>query len=334
MTRPLAITWLLEDTGISGSVRTSLAWCDALVRRGHHVRIATKGQPLNWRGSLAEWSYVDRFEEAGAESHDFVIATSWSTLEPALRLGSAQVLHLCLADEAARVEDAEERERIEAAYALPIPRLVPFDALATALSRFASEATTIGTIVDDGLFRDPQRTANHPLRVLLCGHARTQTHGLDYGYGAAAHARWFHQTFDLIRLSPWAPSREEPLDSVQEFHVALNTVEAARLFRSCDILIAPNQLEEDLDVVAAEAMAAGLACVMTQIPAHEFDPGRDYALFAPPSNPVELGERLMELLAGAELRDRLRTRAQEIAEAWKPERAVERLERQLLSKRG
>ena len=39
----MRITYLLEDTPISSPVRTVLAQADALIARGHRVRIATKG---------------------------------------------------------------------------------------------------------------------------------------------------------------------------------------------------------------------------------------------------------------------------------------------------
>src|SRR5512140_2709433 len=137
--------------------------------------------------------------------------------------------------------------------------------------------------------------------------------GVDEGTGAVAHARWFHQTLDLVRVSPWAPAREEPLDSVQEFHVALTTAEMTRLMHSCDVLIAPNHREEGFGLPAAEALAAGLATVLTAIPSYlSFDERHDYALFAPERNAVELGEKLIELLGDEDLRTRLRTRGREI----------------------
>jgi glycosyltransferase involved in cell wall biosynthesis len=86
--------------------------------------------------------------------------------------------------------------------------------------------------------------------------------GISEGYGAAAHARWFHQKFDLIRVSPWAPSREDPLDGVQEFHVALNDKEMTRLVHSCDVLIAPNRRDQPQSLTTLEALASGLACVV------------------------------------------------------------------------
>lgn len=177
------------------------------------------------------------------------------------------------------------------------------------------DVSTLPIIVDEDLYRASTTREQDPPRVLLCGSWDTETHGIDTGYGAVAHARWFHQKLDLIRVSPWAPSREEPTEAVQEFHVALTTMEITRLMHSCDVLIAPNRREDRLPLPSAEGLASGLACVMTSTPLHlSFDDRRDYALFAPEDNAVELGERLIDLLSERDLRERLRTRGREVAE--------------------
>ena len=157
-------------------------------------------------------------------------------------------------------------------------------------------------IVDDAMYGSRARE-NTPLRVLLDG-ATQNDDSIDLGYGAAAHARWFHQQFDLVRVSPWVPSREEPLDSVQEFHVGLATHEMTRLMQSCDVLIAPR-----LGLRSAEAMAAGVAVANVAA-----------------ENAVELGERLIEIVSDGELRDQLRQRGREAAEQWRAACVAPRLE--------
>ena len=64
-----------------------------------------------------------------------------------------------------------------------------------------------------------------------------------------------------------------------------------------------------------------------------FDDTQDYALFAPEDNAVELGERLVELLSDAELRQRLRTRGREVAEQWRADKVGARLERFFLERK-
>jgi hypothetical protein len=168
-------------------------------------------------------------------------------------------------------------------------------------------ATSLPLVVDEEVYRDRVPREHEPLRVLLCGASQDETLAIDNGYGAIAHARWFHQTLDLVRVSPWAPSREEPLDSVQEFHVALTTTEMTRLMHSCDVVVAPGPR---FALTTGEALAAALPCVLTHA-------DLDYPLVAPPNNPVELGERLIDLLSNPTLRNQCRLRGREVAQKWR-----------------
>jgi len=321
------IAYLMEDTALSGGIRVQLAQADALIARGHRVRIITKGLPLTWRPSRAEWVYVDDFNTYDARDDDFIIATFWTTLSAAWAIAPEKALHLCQGYEGAFTAYSAIRGEIEAAYRLPIPKMVVTRSLMEICKQFSDDVTYIGQIVDDEFFRPSTPAENEPMRVLLCGESQVDLKGVAEGYGAAAHARWFHQKFDLIRVSPWAPSREEPLDTVQEFHVALNTREMTRLMHSCDVLIAPNHAEEGFGLPSAEAMASGIPVVMTSIPSYlSFDDVQDYALFAPQENAVELGEKLIELLGDGDLRERLRVRGREVAEQWRSSSVADRLE--------
>ena len=324
---PLKITYLMEDTELSGGQRVQLVHADALIARGHRVRIVTKGLPVTWRRSLADWVYVDHFSEYDARDEDFVIGTFWLTLEAAHNLGRERAVHFCQGYEGLISAYQPILPQIEAAYSLPLPKLVVSQSLIPICRKFSDDVTYIGQVVEDEFYRPHTPREHDPLRVLLCGQYQADFRGIQDGYGAVAHARWFHQKLDLIRVSSWAPSREEPLESVQEFHVALTTEEMTRLVHTCDVLIAPNHAAEGFGLPAAEAMAAGLACVMTSIPSfRSFDERHDYAMFAPEANAVELGERLIELLSDFDLRERLRARGREVAEQWRVENVADRLE--------
>lgn len=278
----MRIAYLLDDTNISGATRVQLAQADALVARGHEVRLVTPGLPLTWRSSRAEWLYIDDLRAYDAAADDVVIAATAESFAAAQAIAEGRAV-----------------------------RLEP----------------SFGPVVDEEVYRDRLPRDNEPLRVLLYGASQSERKGVDDGYGAAAHARWFHQQFDLVRVSPYAPSREEPLDAVQEFHVALSAREMTRLLHSCDVLIAPSRRDETFGLTAAEGLAAGMAVVMTAIPPFlALDARPDFALFAPEDNAVELGERLIEVLEDDELRARLRKRAREAAEPWRAGRAGERLE--------
>jgi hypothetical protein len=167
-------------------------------------------------------------------------------------------------------------------------------------------------IVDEDFYRASTPREHEPLRVLLCGPSHEEKRAISDGYGAVAHARWFHQTLELIRVSPWAPSREEPLESVQEFHVALTTAEMSRLMHACDVLLAPA-----FTLTAAEGMAAGLACLQKE----------------PHESAVDLGDRLIEVLSDYDLRERLRDQGRAAAAQWRSEAVTDRLEEWLAARR-
>jgi len=322
------ITYLMEDTAQSGGVRVQLAQADALIERGHRVRLVTKGLPLTWRSSRAEWVYVDDFRQYDAKNDDFVIGTFWLTVPFAYELAGRRAVHLCQGYEGSFSVYEPIRDQIDAAYALPIPKLVVAKSLVPVCQKFSDDVTCIGQVVEEEFYRHMTPREHTPLRVLVSGQAQADLKGIQDAYGAVAHARWFHQKLDLVRVSPWAPSREEPLDSVQEFHVALTTTEMTRLMHSCDVLIAPNHRQEGFGLPAAEAMASGIPCVLTAIPSYlSFDEARDFALFAPEQNAVELGERLIELMSDAGLRERLRGRGREVAEQWRVENVALQLEK-------
>lgn len=323
----MKIAYLAEDTAMSGGIRVQLAHADALIARGHRVRIVTKGAPVTWRRSDAEFVYVDNFLDYDAADDDFVVGTFWLTVPPAYEIAGERAVHLCQGYEGSFTAYQPIKHEIDAAYRLPIPKLVVSKQLVPICEQFTDDVTFIGQVVDDEFYRPRLPPENEPLRVLLSGQSQADLKGIEEGYGAVAHARWFHQQLELVRVSPWAPSREEPLDSVQEFHVGLTTSEMTRLMHSCDVLIAPNHAEEGFGLPAAEALASGLATVMTSIPSYlSFDDAHDYALFAPEQNAVELGERLIELLSDDVVRARVRKRGREVAEQWRSKHVADRLE--------
>src|SRR2546428_12560806 len=101
MPEPLRVACLLEDTALSGGIRVHLAQADALVARGHRVRLGTQGAPLTGRTSRGEWIYVSDFHEYDASEDDFAVGTSWLTVGPAWDIARGPAPHLCLGYEGA-----------------------------------------------------------------------------------------------------------------------------------------------------------------------------------------------------------------------------------------
>lgn len=335
MPAPLRIAYLLEDTDLSGGVRVQLAQADALIARGHSVTLCTKGPPLTWRASNAEWAYVTSFYEFDLSEFDFVIGTFWTTVPAAWELAGDRAVHLCQGYEGSFTAYESQREEIEKVYRLPIPKIVVAPHLVEVCRTFHPDATYIGQIVDDSFFRRKSQAPGHRPRVLLAGASQVDFKGIDIGYGAATHCRWFGGEFSLIRVSPWAPSKQEPVkELVDEFHVAVTSSEMTALVHSCDIFLGPSRRQEGFGLPAAEAMASSLPAALTRIPSFlSFAPSHDYALFAEEDDAEGLGEHLRSLLADPELGQRLGARGYEVAQQFRSTETASRLERFFLERR-
>lgn len=327
MSESLRVLYLMEDTDLSGGVRVQLAHADALIARGHHVSIATKGLPLRWRRSSADWIYVEDFRTVDTSTFDFVVATFWTTIQPAWEIAGDRVVHLCQGFEGSFTAYEAQREEIEQAYSRPLPRWTVAPHLNDSLARFGSDVTWIGQVVDDEFYRRGRAEASDPPRVLLAGASQIDFKGIDVGYGAVQHARWNGASFDLVRVSPWAPAPDEPRELAVEFHVGLDAPSMAQLVHSCDYFIGPSRRDEGFGLPAAEAMAAGLPAVLSRIPSFlSFAEGSDYAAFADEDDPVGMGDALAELLDNEELAKKLSIRGRQISEQWRAHNVAERIE--------
>lgn len=334
MTAPLRIVYLLEDTDLSGGVRVQLAQADALIARGHQVTIATKGPPLTWTGSTAEWCYLDSFDEIDPSRFDFIVGGFWTTVGSAHSLAPSKAVHLCQGFEGFFRYYAEQKQEIEQIYRLPIPKLVVSRHLIDICRGYFDDVTWIGQIVDEEFFRESKPGDNRPLRVLLSGPSQIDLKGIEEGYGAVAHARWNGAELELVRVSPWAPGGDELAEAAAEFHVALSSGEMTKLMHSCDLLVAPNHSEEGFGLPAAEAMAAGLPVIMTRIPSFlSFGSPHDYALFVDEGDAAAMGDALVEMLNSDGLRQRLRLRGRQVAGQFHAEDVALRMESFLLGRR-
>lgn len=322
----MKIAYLLEDTELAGGTRVVVAHGDALTDRGHDVTLVTKGKPLTWRSSRAKWLHVAAHEELDASSFDFVIGTFWTTLATAHRIAGERAVHFCQGYEGSFTAYQPQREQIDAAYRLPLPKITVSPHLVPICRKFFPDATYVGQIVDE-TFYQPHRPRGGTPRVLLVGPAQADFKGLDVGYEAVRRARALGAHFDLIRASQWQPADDEPTELVSEFHVALPTPEMARLFASADIFLGPSRREEGFGLPAAEAMASGVPTVLSRIPSFSsWDDQHDYAAFAEEGDGIAMGDQLARLLGDAELRTKLAQRGREVVEQFRAANTVARLE--------
>ena len=333
--KPLRIAYLLEDTGLAGGIRVAVAQADALVARGNEVTLITKGEPLTWRHSQAKWEHVRSFETIDVDAFEFVVGTFWKTLPVVYETAGARGIHLCQGYEGSFTAYRDLKPQIDAAYRLPLPKITVSPHLVQICQQFSSDATYIGQIVDDIFFRVPSfgSTRQRP-RVLLVGPIQADFKGIDIGYDAIQHARSLGADFDLIRVSQWPATDDEPAELATEFHVGLNSADMARLIATCDIYLGPSRHQEGFGLPAAESMASVLATVLSEIPSFlSFDGAQDYALFAPEGDARAMGDALARLVDDLPLRRRIALRGREVVEQFRAHHTALRLERYFTARR-
>ena len=321
----MKIAYLLEDASIAGGTRVVIAHADALTALGHDVTLVSKSGPPAWRTSSAKWVRVAALDAFDATGFDFVVGTFWTTLPAAQKIAGARAIHFCQGYEGSFTAYQPQKAQIDAAYALPLPKITVSPHLIDVCRRFYSDVSCIGQIVDSDFFQ--QRSAESlPPRVLLVGPMQADFKGIEYGYEAVRRARE-RAHFDLVRASQWEPAPGEPAELAAEFHAGIDTAAMAKLVASCDIFLAPSLEEEGFGLPAAEAMATGLAGVMSSIPSfRSWDDAHDYALFVPPRDGAAMGDALVELLQNAERRRRLAKRGREVVEQFRSGNTGRRLE--------
>ena len=324
----MKIAYFIEDTSIAGGNRVTFAQADALIERGHDVAVVTKGGPLTWRTTQARWIRVHDFAEADVTPFDFLVGTFWTTLPAVHRLGGARAIHLCQGFEGSFTAYRSQKSDIDAAYRLPIPKIVVAPHLVEICRSFTDDVTYIGQIVDDIFFRERTPAPHAPLRVLLVGPMQADFKGIDVGYEAVRGL-----DVDLIRASQWPAADGEPAHLAREFHVGITSEQMAELIASCDVYLAPSRSEEGFGLPAAEAMAGGVPGVMSEIRSFlSFDPAHDYALFAPKGDAAAMKVQLMRLLHDASLREAISRRGREVVEQFRAQPTGERLERYFASR--
>ena len=336
MTDSLRILYLMEDTDLSGGVRVQLGHADALIARGHQVSIATRGLPLRWRRSRADWIYVEDFRTIDTSTFDVVVATFWTTIEPAWQIAGDRAVHLCQGFEGSFTAYESQRAEIEHAYRRPMPRWTVSPHLGQTIAEFGSDVTWIGQIVDDEFYRASRPAPSDPPRVLLVGASQIDFKGIDVGYGAVQHARWNGASaFELIRISPWAPAPDEPKELASEFHVGLDAPSMTRVVHSCDIMLGPSRNDEGFGLPPAEAMAASIPTILSRIPSFlSFDERTDFALFAEVDDPEGMGDLLASLLDDDTTASHLARRGREVSEQWRASHVAGRIESWIRARRA
>lgn len=340
------ICYLLESTELGGGVRVVLDQARALRRRGHQVRVLALRGHHRWYPYKIDVQYVADFRAGPLpDPLDVVVATFWTTVEPALQVPARLAVHLCQGCEWSFPEYAPLKDHIEHAYALPIPKLTIGPWLNQQIQeRFGPDrfpVACVGQIVDTQLHRPPTTGWDHlrrrrrrgPPRVLVVGLYESWFKGIAIALDAVAQARASGLRLRVVRVSTLPLSdRERAHTRIDDYRHRISPRAMAKLYRQADVLLAPSRPPEGFGLPFAEALASGLPAVATRISSYlSFDPTPDYAYFVPEGDSSALAEGLQRVLEDDALRRRLARRGMQVVRRqFSPAAVAERIETSLI----
>lgn len=354
----MRLVYLLESTEPWGGVRTVFEHADRLTALGHRVEVLSKGEAPTWFSLRAPFRRVSAFTPDVIPDADAVIGTYWTTVPYAWAAGRGLPLHFCQGYEGDLYPDGLLRREILARYRLP-PHLVPSEETCIRLraeieavyrlptvkvtvgphlkhlieTRFGRPCDDVGHGIDLGRFgAGPVRSCETGRRVLVVGPWEWPVKGIADALEGLGRIKPRWPDLRVIRASQLPQCEaERALGVVDEYHDGVHPDRMPALYRGCDLLVSASMEAEGFGLAAVEAMACGLPCVLTAIPAYRsLSGGRDCALFVPPRDPGAIADAVSVLLSNREAWRRLRLAGLEVAAEHPIEAVVARLERLLL----
>jgi len=321
----LKISYLLETTELSGGVRVVFDQVRALAKRGHQVMVlARRGNHL-WYPYEVPIRYLRDWTSPVNETPDILVGTFWTTIEPALQMKATRVVHLCQGCEWTMPEYEPIRNKIEAVYARPIPKITVgewlSDQIFNKFGRHSFPVRNVGQVVDIRMFQKPspwqrmlRRFKRPPFNILIVGMYGAWVKGISVALEAVARLRRDGIPVRLIRAATTESRLDEAvLTPVDAFYLNVPAVKMAGLYREADLFLASSRWAEGFGLPFAEALSSGLPAVASAIPSYmSFDAKPDYACFVPEGDSAAMAGAARNLILNPGLRHRLAMRGPEV----------------------
>jgi glycosyltransferase involved in cell wall biosynthesis len=293
------VLFVMPATSLHGGNRIVFELADELTARGYAVTVASPEGPPDWHQLEARYLQLPIDRPGVLPLAEIAIGTYYPTVPVAFGSGASHVFHLCQGFEGEHREFAHRLSAIDAAYSLPIAKLVVSQHLSLILEqRYGARCHLIGQAIDQRVFR-PQDSPSRgneselqpgprPLRIGVVGPYGIRPKGVHEALEGLRQARAAGHELEVFRASSEPFSAEEQaLGVTDHFFSRLPTREMPSFYHRLDVLIHPTHDEEGFGLPALEAMACGVAVAMTDIrplailpadAAIRFAPGRPEAL--------------------------------------------------------
>ncbi|HYO15499.1 MAG TPA: glycosyltransferase family 4 protein [Thermoanaerobaculia bacterium] len=315
----MRITYVLPRPELGGGNKVIFQHARLLQENGAEVTVLCEGPKPDWIAIDA--AYVD--STAGfpkLPEQDLVIATYWTTLPVARRLGLGPLAHFCQGYEGGLVHLRPVLQEIEAVYSWRLPTLTVAPHLGELLrERFGRESRVVPPPLDP-LFRPALRLG--PRRrpwIAIPGIFEAEVKGIPTALAAVRRLRESGVACRVLRFSVLPLSREErSLLEPDRYLCGVPPRDIATVLRACDLLFLPSYPEEGFGLPLLEAMASKVPAVASRIPSTVHLTGGAVPL-VPPGDAAAFAEAARELLSSAGAWRRARERGFEAARRFRPE---------------
>jgi glycosyltransferase involved in cell wall biosynthesis len=277
----MRITFILPEVNLSGGVRVVAVYAERLVRRGHQVLVVAAGRkPRGLRDRVRDlvkegkWPFGQKRDpgyfdglpvelrllphpgpvtDADLPEADVVVATWWKTAVWVAGLSPSR------GRKAHFMQHYESwggtPEQVDAAYRLPIPKIVLTEWLAGIVrERFGQEPLAlVPNSVDTDLFHAPPR-GKRPVPTVGLTYFRIEPKGCDISLQAFELARKEEPRLKLVSMGYEDPIPTLPLPADAEFHHRPPQEQLPDLYAACDAWLFGSRVE-GFGLPILEAMA-------------------------------------------------------------------------------